>query len=72
MPHFQTTGLYTEKEVDTSQKDDNQASPIPVPERFTDTDWAERIKKAKQAREFGQKLRKGKPASFFSIRGIRR
>ena len=71
MHRFQTAGMYVEKEVNESQQDEGQTSAIPVPKRFSDSDWAERIEMAKRAREFGQKIRKGKPATFFRIRGFR-
>ena len=72
MARIRTTGLYVEKEVDESLKDDKGQSPIPVPGRFSDSDWAERIEMAKRAREFGKKIRKGKPAMFSRNRGFRK
>ena len=71
MPRFQTTGLYVAKEAGEAEKDDKRTSPIPTPEQFADFDWAERIEMAKRARKFGQKIRKGKPATFFRIQGLR-
>ncbi len=71
MARFQTTGLYIEKEIDEAQKDDKWTSPIPIPEQFADSDWAERIEMAKRARKFGQKIRKGKSATLHTIPGFR-
>ncbi len=71
MRRFQTTRTYVEAEVDESRQEESSPAPIPIPEQFEDSDWAERIEKAKRAREFGQKLRRGKPATFFRIPGFR-
>jgi|GEM_PF-5268986 len=38
--------------------------PIPVVRRPRDTDWPERIAKAKEARAAAREARKGKPATF--------
>ena len=71
MKRFLTTRTYVKTEVDQSQEEDSATTLIPTPEQFEDSDWSERIEKAKRAREFGQKLRKGKPATFFRIPGFR-
>ena len=71
MRNFQTTRTYVNAEVNQSQEEESSSEPIPIPEQFEESDWSERIEMAKRAREFGQKLRKGKPATFFRIPGFR-
>lgn len=72
MARIRTTSLYVEKRVDESQKGDKEEYPIPIPGRFSDLDWAERIEMAKRAREFGKKIRKGKPMIFFKNPRLRK
>jgi len=38
--------------------------PLPAARRPRDTDWPERIEKAKEARAAAREARKGKPATF--------
>lgn len=39
-------------------------APLPIVRRHRDTDWPERIAKAKEARAAAREARKGKPATF--------
>ena len=50
----------------TKQKrGDPTKAPLSVPSKFVGTDWAERIRIAREAREIGREMRKGKPKSFY-------
>ncbi len=44
---------------------------LPTPPRHRDTDWHERIVKAKEARAAAKEIRKGKPATFATHQGVR-
>ena len=39
-------------------------TPLTIPGKFVGTDWAERIRIAREARALGRELRKGKPLAF--------
>ena len=42
----------------------DKTTPLTIPSKFVGTDWAERIRIAKEARALGRELRKGKPLAF--------
>ena len=42
----------------------DKTTPLTIPSKFVGTDWAERIRIAKEARALGRELRKGKPKTF--------
>jgi hypothetical protein len=50
----------------SSVSDSGHASPSSHPSKFQDTDWPNKIAKAKEARRAGQVARKGKSATFSS------
>ena len=54
----------------TQSRKPDTTTPLTPPEDLKHSDWAERIERARRAREFGRQIRKGKPKSFRTIPGL--
>lgn len=56
--------MTTKIDIKEEAKDLKETTSLIEPRSFKGTDWKERIDKAKAAREFGRRLRKGKPLTL--------
>ena len=71
MAHCWTGNAKSTETSNQTDKDSAAATLLPESDNLNHMDWADKIALAKRAREFGNKIREGKPKTFNKIPGLR-